>query len=94
MLNSWPDLEQEFPADEYIKPLDSFMRVRSALDVKKNNFHMIINCHDNWLVYSHGEEFSDGEGGQVLSREFSPKDWLGFKSTCPLDTPSFPAECY
>ncbi|KAJ6133676.1 hypothetical protein N7471_008891 [Penicillium samsonianum] len=70
MLNSWPDLEQEFPADEYIKPLDSFMRVRNALDVKKNNFHMIINCHDNWLVYSHDEAISDGEGGQVLSRMY------------------------
>lgn len=89
MLNSWPDPEQEFPADEYIKPLDAFIRVRNALDVKKNNFHMIINCHDNWLVYSHDEEISDGKGGKVLSREFSPKDWLGFMSTCPLDTPFF-----
>lgn len=89
MLNSWPDPEQEFPADEYTKPLDAFIRVRNALDVKKNNFHMIINCHDNWLVYSHDEEISDGKGGKVLSREFSPKDWLGFMSTRPLDTPFF-----
>ncbi|KAJ5437721.1 hypothetical protein N7445_006265 [Penicillium cf. griseofulvum] len=79
MLNSWPDSDQEFLADEYIKPLAVFMRVRNALDVKKNNFQMIINCHDDWLVYSHDEEIPDGKDGKVLSPDRQSSTFASMK---------------
>lgn len=50
---------------------------------------MIISCGDDWLVYSHEEEIKDDEGAKVLSRDFPQKDWLGFMSTHPVDSPLF-----
>ncbi|KAJ5117809.1 hypothetical protein N7448_011441 [Penicillium atrosanguineum] len=71
--------------------LDSFLRLRNALNVQKNNFHVTINCNDDWLVYSHDGMIDDGFGGKVKSTDMQSSTFESMKGKTFKDVKEYAA---